>query len=265
MPRVVAALAIGAATLLVYAGTTSYGLFADDFNWLAGARSFDASSLVHIEGRAHFYRPVIELYFPAVLSACGQAASCYHWFSVALHFVTSLTVGALAASLSRSTLLGVLAGLLFAMQPAGVEAVVWVSAVSELLATLFFVLTVWLFWRALDSGRRRDFLYAASTFIACLLTHESGVMLLPILGLLTVSLPTSPQRESGLQRLRAHRAVFVSLALILAAYGAITYAISARNYVVVEGQYALWACTWSTTSAARVGRSWWLDATHSGA
>jgi len=239
MTRVVAALAIGAATLLVYAGTTSYGLFADDFNWLAGARSFDIASLVHVGGRAHFYRPVIELYFPAVLSVCGSAPSCYHWFSVALHFVASLAVGALAASLSRSTRLGVLAGLVFAMQPAGVEAVVWVSAVSELLATLLFVLTVWLFWRALDSGRRRDFVYAACTFIACLLTHESGVMLLPILGLLTVSVPISPQGESGLQRLRAHRAVFVSLAIVLAAYGAMTYAISVRNYVVVEGQYAL--------------------------
>jgi hypothetical protein len=64
-------------------------------------------------------------------------------------------------------------------------------------------------------------------------------MLLPILGLLTVSLPTSPPGESGLQRLRAHRAVFVCLTLVLAVYGAITYAISARNYVVVEGQYAL--------------------------
>jgi hypothetical protein len=235
----IAALAIGAATLLVYAGTTGYGLFADDFNWLAGARSFDAASLVHIEGRAHFYRPVIELYFPAVLSVCGQGASCYHWFSVALHFLTSLTVGALATSLSRSRVLGVLAGLLFAMQPAGVEAVVWVSAVSELLATLFFVLTVWLFWRALGSSRRRDFLYAGCTFIACLFTHESGVMLLPILGLLTVALPTSPQGESGLGRVRAHLVVFVCFALILAVYGAITYAINARNYVVVEGQYAL--------------------------
>jgi hypothetical protein len=239
MPRVAAALVVGAATLLVYAGTTGYGLFADDFNWLAGARSFDAASLVQILGRDHFYRPVIELYFPAVLSVCVREASCYHWFSVALHFLTSLSVGALAASLSRSTLLGALAALLFATQPAGVEAVVWVSAVSELLVTLLFVLTVWLFWRALGSGRRRDFLYAGFTFVACLFTHESGVMLLPILGLLTLTLPTSLQGESGLRRMRAHLAVFVCLALILAAYGAITYVINARNYVVVEGQYAL--------------------------
>jgi len=239
VPSVVAALVIGVATLLVYSGTTGYGLFADDFNWLAGARSFDAASLVQILGRAHFYRPVIELYFPAVLSVCGQEASCYHWFSVALHFLTSLTVGALTASLSRSRLLGVLAALLFAAQPAGVEAVVWVSAVSELLATLFFVLTVWLFWRALGSGRRRDFLYAGFTFVVCLFTHESGVMLLPILGLLTLTLPTMPEEESGLRRLRAHLPVFVCLALILAAYGAITYVINSRNYVVVEGQYAL--------------------------
>jgi len=238
MRGAIAALAIGAATLLVYAGTTSYGLFADDFNWLADARSFDAARLVQIEGRAHFYRPVIELYFPAAMSVCGQTASCYHWFSVALHFLTSLTVGALAASLSRERLLGVLAGLLFAMQPAGVEAVVWVSAVTELLSTLFFVLTVWLFWRALESGQRRDFFYAGCTFTACLFTHESGVMLLPILGLLTVTLPTSSPRES-IARLRAHLVVFVCFALILAVYGAIAYAINVRNYVVVEGQYAL--------------------------
>jgi hypothetical protein len=236
---VIAALAIAAAILLVYAGTAGYGLFSDDFSWLAGARSFDAASLVQIDGRAHFYRPVIELYFPAVLSVCGPAASCYHWFSIALHFFTSLSVGALAASLSRSRLLGVFAGLLFATQPAGVEAVVWVSAVSELLATLSFVLTVWLFWRALNSGRRLHFCYAGCTFTACLLAHESGVMLLPILGLLTVTLPTSPHGESVLGRLRAHLVVFVCLALILAAYGAIAYIINVRNYVVVEGQYAL--------------------------
>ncbi|HEY7191815.1 MAG TPA: glycosyltransferase family 39 protein [Vicinamibacterales bacterium] len=194
---------------------------------------------MRIEGRAHFYRPVIELYFPAVMSACGQTASCYHWFSVALHFLTSLTVGALAASLSRERLLGVLAGLLFAMQPAGVEAVVWVSAVTELLSTLFFVLTVWLFWRALESGRRRDFFSAGCTFTACLFSHESGVMLLPILGLLTVTVPTSSPRASVIARLRAHRVVFVGFALILAVFGVIAYAINVRNYVVVEGQYAL--------------------------
>jgi len=234
-----AALTIGGAILVVYAGTTGYGLFSDDFTWLAGARSFDAASLIQIDGRAHFYRPVIELYFPAALLVCGPAASCYHWLSVSLHFLTSLAVGVLAASLSRSNLLGVFAGLLFATQPAGVEAVVWVSAVSELLVTLFFVLTVWLFWRGLNGGRRRHFFAAGCTFTACLFSHESGVMLLPILVLLTITLPTSAHGESVLGRLRAHLVVFVCLALILAAYSAIAYVINVRNYVVVEGQYGI--------------------------
>ena len=84
------------------------------------------------------------------------------------------------------------AGLLFAVQPGPVEAVIWVAAASELMATAFFVLTVWLFWRALATARRAPYVLSCLSFFACILTHESGVMLLPVLFLTLWLLPPDP-------------------------------------------------------------------------
>jgi len=128
----------------VRARTIDYGLFADDFHWLVGAQPFEPARLVSLSQRNHFYRPVVELYFPAAVAACDRSASCYHWLNIVVHTATSLLVAVMVAAVSRRWACGALAAVLFAVQPGPVEAVVWISAVSELLATGFFVLTVYL-------------------------------------------------------------------------------------------------------------------------
>lgn len=235
-----AALVAGAA-LFVYARTADYGLISDDFGWLVSAMVFEPGRLFELDGRTHFYRPVIETYFPAALAVCGKAASCYHWLSISIHITNCLLVACMAGALSRTWAIGALAGLLFAVMSTPVEAVAWVSAVCELLATLFFVLTIWLFHRAVGSHSAVAYAGALLSFLACLLSHESGITLLPILllSLWLLDPRGSPHaRAEGLafRNLAPHLAPFVGAFL---AYGLIAWIVNSRNYVVNEGHYGV--------------------------
>ena len=237
MRKALAAVPIVLAVVVVYARTASYGLFSDDFNWLVDAQLFDASTLFDLSYRTHFFRPVVQVYFPAALTVCGRSAECYHWLNIALHAGTSLLVGALAGSISKTRAVGVLAGVLFAVMPGSTEAVAWVAAVPEVLAAMLFVLTVWLFRRAVASPQR--WLYGAATlaFVFCLLTHESGVTLLPVLMLSLWLFPPDGVRHPIAKTVW----MFAPLALVLTAYLVIAYIINSRNYLVVEGQYGFGA------------------------
>lgn len=235
------ALVIAGAAIAVYARTASYGLFSDDFGWLVAATVFEPGRLVELDGRTHFYRPVIEAYFAVALATCGRAAACYHWLNIAIHVANGLLVAGVAGALSRTWAIGLIAGVLFAVGSTPVEAVVWVSAVCELLATFFFVLTVWLFRRAVVSDRAATYAAAFLSFLACLLSHESGTTLLPVLFVsLWLLAPLVPQRSSvgatSVARLAPRLAPFVAAWL---AYGAIAWIINSHNYVVTDGHYGV--------------------------
>ena len=230
-----------ATTAIISTRAIAYGLFADDFGWLAGAQLFDPARLVILTGRTHFYRPVVEAYFAAALATCGHSVACYHFLNIILHAVTALLVAVMAGTLSRTWALGFLAGVLFVVQPAPVETIIWVSAVGELIATALFVLTVWLFYRSLCGGRRAPYVLSILSFAACLLTHESGVTLLAVLALVTwlfgpdlssdqVATPRASLRRLGLLM------PFIAAA---AAYGLVAYTVNSRNYVITEGQYGI--------------------------
>jgi hypothetical protein len=154
--RVRAALVTAAvviAALAVYHSTIAFGLFSDDFQWLAAARHVGLQQFIALGN--HFYRPGTLIYFIVASSACGYTAPCYHALSIGLHVVTSLLVATMVALLSRQWQPGALAGILFAVQPASVEAAVWVSAISEVITTAWFVLTVLLFAYATRNGNPR--------------------------------------------------------------------------------------------------------------
>jgi hypothetical protein len=236
--RAGAAILICLLVLAVYGRTAGYGLFSDDFNWLVGAQVFDAGALFDFSYRTHFFRPVVELYFPVALAACGRSAECYHWLNIALHACNALLIGSLAALVSKTRGVGVLAGVLFAVMPGPAEAVAWVACVPEVLGAGLFVLTLWLYRRAVVL--RQLGLYAAATlgFVACLLTHESGVTLLPILFLSMWLLPPAGTVRQPFGQVTRSFAPFV---VVLIAYLIAEYVINSRNYLVTEGQYGLGA------------------------
>lgn len=224
----------------MYRQAAGFEFFADDYQWLVGAESFTIARLFNLAERNHFYRPLVDVYFPIALASCGRSVSCFHWISIMLHAVTCVLTAVLVGAVSQRRAVGVLAGLLLALHPGPVEAVIWVSAVGELLASAGFVLTVWLYYRAIATHSRWFHLGACAAFIGTLASHEAGVMLLPVL-LLAARLP-SPSSGVTLPpvvSMRRRLLLLVPCAGALLVSLAIAYSVNARNYVVTEGHYGV--------------------------
>jgi hypothetical protein len=147
----------------------------------------------------------------------------------------------MVGSISRRWASGALAGVLFAVQPAPVEAVIWVSAISELLATGLFVITIWLFWRAQMSRRLMPYVGACLACAACLLAHESGITLVAVLALMLFALPAdeAPRQATAPAALPKRLLVLVPFAVLSAAYLLVAYVINSRNYLVADDRYAV--------------------------
>ncbi|HWB30980.1 MAG TPA: hypothetical protein VG736_10790 [Vicinamibacterales bacterium] len=140
------------------------------------------------------------MYFDAAVTVCGWSAPSFHALSLAGHWLTSLAVCALVAAVVESFPAGLLAGVLFAAQPGPVEAVAWISAVSEVQATLASVIAVWLFNRAERGGSRGAYGASVGAFIVALLTHESAIVALPLMAFLPLAGDAQPAacgRASG--------------------------------------------------------------------
>ncbi len=172
---------------------------------------------------------------------CGRSSSCYHWLSILVHAAAGVAAAIMARGLSGSWSLGVLTGVLFVLQPAPVEAVVWISAIGEVLSAAFFVLTVWLFYRANERCQVWPYVAACLTCAASLLAHESGVTLIAVLCLSVVLFPDleTGEARTGLSRIATAIRRLWPFLVITAAYGTVAYIVNSRNYVVTEGQYRI--------------------------
>ena len=78
--------------LYVTYGTLGAYLARDDFQWLNDARDLGVMRSFIVTGRAHFYRPVVELWWDATFRVCGTSPVCYHSFELLLHVINSVLV-----------------------------------------------------------------------------------------------------------------------------------------------------------------------------
>ena len=226
--------AIGAT---IYRGALSTYFYNDDFQWLLAAKSFNWWSWLDPAVRGHFFRPLPELYFAAARLAWNDSAPLFHLASLTLHLLNACLVWRVATLLGRRELFGV-AALCFIVQPGCADAVTWVCSVSTVLAGTFYLTAVWFHARFVETRKPRWAVLAVASFAACLASHESSVMLLPLLylveGVQTGRLPWPWEREG---RTRVFRK-YVPYLVLLGAYVAVEYFVNARNYIVTEGLYA---------------------------
>jgi hypothetical protein len=162
------ALAIGALTLYTYRELPARLFAADDYQWLLNVRGLSFGQLVRhafdARGQTHFYRPLVWLLFWVQVRAFDLDPRGYHAVSLALHLLNAFLLGWLGFRLTKdegrrtkdrirhhSSFVfrlssAALAACIVALHPAPFEAVVWISAQSELLAAalLLIALHVWL-------------------------------------------------------------------------------------------------------------------------
>ncbi len=222
---------------------------ADDFQWLLNvrdrslrmiiARAFDASA------ESHFYRPLVWLLLWGQWQLFGFDASAFHRVSLALHVINAALAGWLAYRIVRSrTSIAPVVGftatmLVTALHPAPFEAVVWVSAQSELLAALFLLLTLHCWWSAGLSDEwslsRLSWSVVAAVLLAlALLTKESAIIGLPLIVLLEWEAARMTRRRVALMPL-------ILPILVTAVYLTTALDVASRNYLVRESGYGVGA------------------------
>lgn len=133
-------------------------------------------------GNGTYYRPLLAASFFVDKYVWGLHESFMHLTSIFLHLCNTLLVFAIARRVnallgSTSPVPSFLAAMFFAVHPINTEAVVWISARTDLLACLFVLMSTWL-----TVGRSQStiasVLAAGSFFCACL-AKETAVFFLP--------------------------------------------------------------------------------------
>jgi len=168
------AIGVGTVALLLFLPTLSIGFLSDDFVLAEWARHGD------FVGPAHaFVRPVPLVLWSVLLRAGGGPGSI-HVMNLLLHAANGALVVVLCRSFGLNAIHSALAGLLFVVWPTQVEAVAWVSAMSDVLVTTLALIVVILYVRMSAPRARRLLLLIAVTALA-LFTKESALAIAPLL------------------------------------------------------------------------------------
>ncbi len=169
-----AALAVGA-TLAVYWGALASGFVGDDYMILHRLR--DGGSLLRFFRGEFFeyYRPLGFVLHALDYRLAGPNPTQFHATNLLLHLISTVLVLLIGRALSPRTLAGPMAALLFGLHASSHEAVVWISARFDLLATCFSLLAVWVLVRPEDG--RTSHIAAAVAFLAAILSKEAAVAL----------------------------------------------------------------------------------------
>ena len=137
-------------------------------------------SFAGVHGVTNYYRPIMTIGFLLCYQVFGPLAYGFHLTSLLLHaaVVTMLFLFAQRLFRDRGAAFGTAS--LFALHPIHVESVAWISAVTDLEVTFFYVLTFWCFLQVGEQrGGRRLCTQAAMavSFLLALFSKEQALTL----------------------------------------------------------------------------------------
>lgn len=176
-PRALAAaVLLTGVTLAIYWRALDAGFVGDDFMILHRIRAVDSAAGLLRFFRGEFfeyYRPLGFVLHTIDWWIGGADPRQFHLTNLALHLVASVLVLLIGRALSPRSLAGPLAALLFALHASNHEAVVWMSARFDLLATVFSLAALC----SLVHDHRGGRVVAPVLFLFALLSKESAVAL----------------------------------------------------------------------------------------
>jgi tetratricopeptide (TPR) repeat protein len=143
-----------------------------------------------------YYRPVTTLSFAADRWLYGDNPVGYHGTNLLLHLAVCAQVFLAALKLSGRRAAAGAAALLFAVHPACVEPVAYVSARADLLCAAFVLAALLLYLRGRERGSSRLLGLAALAFAAALLAKIVALVLLPVLALREALLARPGERRA---------------------------------------------------------------------
>lgn len=173
------ALTISLVTLLIYFPAFKIQFY-DGWWYLIWAATMDVPRyLIQFLDPANItqgYRPVQGLYMYVLYHLFGFNPNGYHWAHNLLHAVNAVLVFLIVGKLSARWRLAFVAALIYAVLPNYSLAVFW-HAVVDPLAGFFYLLTMLMWTRYLDTRRARDYALAFGVFLLALFSKEIAIFL----------------------------------------------------------------------------------------
>ena len=158
-------------------------------------------------------------------AAHGLSTPGFTAVNVALHAAVSVLLFALVRRLGASRTVAGIAGIAFAVHPVHTEAVTGIAGRPELLAALFFLISL-LCHRKADGPRQWLYRLGAWLAFACaLLSKESAITLLLVVPVIDALFPPYGTGEQPQSRRSRVLSSYVPLLLVAAAYLVIRHAV----------------------------------------
>jgi hypothetical protein len=189
---VLAWLVIGAGILVAFGGALSGDFVADDWpfiaenpylgRWNAVPGFFSsgawANSALEASG-TQLYRPLLLAWVSVLRAAFGAEPFWFHLSSLALHALNTMLVMLLVARIvpEAHVALRALGALVFALHPAQVECVAWLSGVNDPLLALFALTAMLCYARHREECGAGAAFAALAAYALALLTKETAVVL----------------------------------------------------------------------------------------
>lgn len=225
---------IALATLVAYAGVWDAGFIWDDEDYVTQnplLRAPDGLWRIWFSPtELPQYYPLVHTTFWVEFQLWGVQPLGYHAVNVGLHALNAVLFVGILRRLGVPGAL--LAGLLFALHPAHVESVAWVTERKNVLSGTMYLLSLGAWLRFVEGHGRRDWVLSFALFVLALLS-KTVTCSLPAVFLL-LAWWRSPQGESGLRAVRAQLTATLPFFVVGFAAAMVTAALE-RGHVRAEG------------------------------
>ena len=184
-----------ALTFAVYSQTLRYQFVLDDrgqivenpavHSWHAVPSYFTSHvwAAIYPEELGNYYRPLFLLWLRINDAIFGNQAGAWHLTTILTHLLTTFLVYLLVWRVGMGREVALLAALIFGLHPAHIEAVAWISGVTEPLLGILLIASLLCYLQSrLKSGRALKWQVISVVFFAlALLEKETAVILVGFL------------------------------------------------------------------------------------
>ncbi len=217
-----AALLLAGLCVGAYMPAFNNGFISDDYVILGRLDPLAHNFLYLLSVPPECFRLTSYISFGFVRFLFGYHPEGYYAFSLLIHITNSLLLWKLLARITQSSGVGLLAGVFFATVQGHQEAIMWLAAMNEVLLGLCLLAGI-ILW---EKGR---IVWSATAYVAGLFSKESALVYVALLPLLM-------WQSSGSKRCSRGYALILGIS---AAFAALFYRLSAGNFMLGAGTYAL--------------------------
>lgn len=228
-------------TFLAYAPTLRYQFVYDDDSQILNNPHLQSWKFLPLYFTSHVwsqafpgaagwnYRPLFLLWLRLNYAVFGPRAAGWHLTTIALHLVVVGLVFLVVLRLGKDTWLAGLAALIFGLHPAHIEAVAWISGVTEPLCATFFLLAFLFYLQGRESPHFAWTVGALAAFVLAVLSKETAFVL-PVLIFLHAWLFPAGGAPHAKARWR-----LLDAAKVIALYVLLATALGAGRWAVLHG------------------------------